>query len=110
MHFCAVANGNGGKLGKLEAVENWNLTYTPPLAGSDSLYKVSFEWDEELGIPGAIILRNNHAAEFFLKTITLEDVPGEGRIHFVCNSWVYPDKQYKQPRIFFANKVLNMIL
>ncbi|XP_017625313.1 linoleate 9S-lipoxygenase 6-like [Gossypium arboreum] len=98
------ANENGGKLGKLEALEYWNLTYTPPLAGSDSLYKVSFEWDEELGIPGAIILRNNHAAEFFLKTITLEDVPGEGRIHFVCNSWVYPDKHYKQPRIFFANK------
>ncbi|KAL1060185.1 hypothetical protein V6Z11_1Z118900 [Gossypium hirsutum] len=98
------ANENGGKLGKLEALEYWNLTYTPPLAGSDSLYKVSFEWDEELGIPGAIILRNNHAAEFFLKTITLEDVPGEGRIHFVCNSWVYPDKHYKQPRLFFANK------
>ncbi|XP_022720104.1 linoleate 9S-lipoxygenase 6-like [Durio zibethinus] len=98
------ANGNGGKLGKLEGLQNWNLTFTPPLAGGDSLYKVSFEWDEELGTPGAIILRNNHAAEFFLKTITLEDVPGEGRIHFVCDSWVYPDKQYKTPRIFFANK------
>ncbi|XVE89674.1 hypothetical protein DITRI_Ditri20bG0014900 [Diplodiscus trichospermus] len=98
------ANGNGGKLGKLESLENWNLTFTPPLAGGDSLYKVSFEWDEELGTLGAIILRNSHAAEFFLKTITLEDVPGEGRIHFLCNSWVYPDKQYKKPRVFFSNK------
>ncbi|XVF06081.1 hypothetical protein REPUB_Repub06bG0017600 [Reevesia pubescens] len=98
------ANENGGKLGKLEALESWNLTFTPPLAGGDSLYKVSFEWDEELGVPGAIVLRNNHAAEFFLKTITLENVPGAGQIHFLCNSWVYPDGQYKQPRIFFSNK------
>ncbi|XWS64537.1 hypothetical protein CRYUN_Cryun05aG0012600 [Craigia yunnanensis] len=98
------ANGNGGKLGKLEGLENWNLTFTPPLAGGDTLYMVSFEWDVELGTPGAIIIRNNHAAEFYLKTITLEQVPGEGRIHFLCNSWVYPDKQYKKPRVFFSNK------
>ncbi|XP_022742693.1 probable linoleate 9S-lipoxygenase 5 [Durio zibethinus] len=97
------ANENGGKLGKLESLENWNLTCTP-LACGDSLYKVSFEWDEEIGTPGAIILRNNHAAEFFLKTITLEDVPGAGRIHFLCNSWVYPDRKYKKPRVFFSNK------
>ncbi|TYI70850.1 hypothetical protein E1A91_D08G251900v1 [Gossypium mustelinum] len=98
------ANENGGKLGKLAALEYWNLAYTPLLAGDDSLYKVSFEWDEEFGIPGAIILRNNHTAEFFLKTITLENVTGEGRIHFVCNFWVYPDIRYKKPRIFFSNK------
>ncbi|PPD89159.1 hypothetical protein GOBAR_DD13881 [Gossypium barbadense] len=86
------------------ALEYWNLAYTPLLAGDDSLYKVSFEWDEEFGIPGAIILRNNYTAEFFLKTITLENVTGEGRIHFVCNFWVYPDRRYKKPRIFFSNK------
>ncbi|TYH59974.1 hypothetical protein ES332_D08G260200v1 [Gossypium tomentosum] len=78
------ANENGGKLGKLAALEYWNLAYTPLLA--------------------AIILRNNHTAEFFLKTITLENVTGEGRIHFVCNFWVYPDRRYKKPRIFFSNK------
>ncbi|PQQ06496.1 putative linoleate 9S-lipoxygenase 5 [Prunus yedoensis var. nudiflora] len=32
------------------------------------------------------------------------DVPGEGRIHFVCNSWVYPADKYKKDRVFFANK------
>ncbi|EOY11317.1 Lipoxygenase 1 [Theobroma cacao] len=96
-------NGNGGKLGKQAALENWNLKITSPMAG-DSRYKVYFEWDEEFGTPGAIIVRNNHSAEFYLKTITLEDVPGKGRIHFLCNSWVYPDRQYKKPRVFFANK------
>ncbi|KAE8687894.1 Linoleate 9S-lipoxygenase 1 [Hibiscus syriacus] len=58
----------------------------------------------KFGILGAIILRINHVAEFFLKTIILKDVPDAGRIHFVCNSWVYPDRQYKQPRVFFPNK------
>ncbi|OMO99201.1 Lipoxygenase [Corchorus olitorius] len=97
------ANGNGGKLGKAAPLEKWNLTLTSPLA-SDSTYGVSFEWDEQFGTPGAIIIRNNHSAEFYLKSITLEDVPGAGRIHFVCNSWVYPDNQYKKPRIFFSNR------
>ncbi|XP_021282571.1 linoleate 9S-lipoxygenase 6-like [Herrania umbratica] len=97
------ANGNGGRLGKQETLENWNLTFTPPVAG-DSSYSVTFQWEEEFGTPGAIIVRNNHSVEFYLETITLEDVPGEGQIHFLCNSWVYPNKQYKNPRIFFANK------
>ncbi|BBN69249.1 lipoxygenase 1 [Prunus dulcis] len=42
--------------------------------------------------------------EFFLKTITLEDVPREGRVHFVCNSWVYPAEKYTKDRVFFVNK------
>ncbi|OMP04940.1 Lipoxygenase, partial [Corchorus capsularis] len=101
------ANGNGGKLGKAASLEKtWNPTsLLTSLLASDSTYGVSFEWDEGFGTPGAIIVRNNQASEFYLKTITLEDVPGAGRIHFVCNSWIYPDNQYKKPRIFFSNKL-----
>ncbi|CAL9764222.1 unnamed protein product, partial [Musa acuminata subsp. burmannicoides] len=44
-----------------------------------------------------------HATQFFLKTLTLDNFPGEGRIHFVCNSWVYPASKYKYDRVFFAN-------
>ncbi|OMO61205.1 Lipoxygenase [Corchorus capsularis] len=36
--------------------------------------------------------------------VTLDDVPGHGRIHFVCNSWVYPAHRYKYDRVFFSNK------
>ncbi|PQQ06498.1 putative linoleate 9S-lipoxygenase 5 isoform X2 [Prunus yedoensis var. nudiflora] len=39
-----------------------------------------------------------------LHTVTLEDVPGEGRVHFVCNSWVYPAEKYTKDRVFFVNK------
>lgn len=94
-----------GKLGK-EASLNWIDKNTPVKAG-ESAFDVSFHWDEEVGTPGAFLIRNNHHSEFYLKTVTLEDVPGHGRIHFVCNSWVYPADQYKRDRIFFTNKVSN---
>uniref|UniRef100_A0A7N2L4T2 Lipoxygenase n=1 Tax=Quercus lobata TaxID=97700 RepID=A0A7N2L4T2_QUELO len=30
--------------------------------------------------------------------------PGQGRVHFVCNSWVYPADKYGKDRVFFSNK------
>ncbi|KAK6911552.1 Lipoxygenase, C-terminal, partial [Dillenia turbinata] len=49
-------------------------------------------------------MKNLHHSEFYLKSVTLEDVPGHGRIQFVCNSWVYPAKHYNYDRIFFSNQ------
>ncbi|VVA12680.1 PREDICTED: linoleate 9S-lipoxygenase [Prunus dulcis] len=95
-------NGRG-KVGKPAYLEDWVTTITPLTAG-ECTFEVTFDWDEEIGVPGAFIIRNDHHSEFYLKTLTLEDVPGEGRIHFVCNSWVYPAKNYKKDRVFFANK------
>ncbi|GLT94927.1 hypothetical protein SLE2022_126380 [Rubroshorea leprosula] len=98
-----VANGSKGKLGKAAYLEDWITTITPLTAG-ESAFKVTFDWDEEIGEPGAFLIVNDQHSEFYLRTVTLEDVPGHGRIHFVCNSWVYPSKHYKKDRIFFANK------
>ncbi|ONI04499.1 hypothetical protein PRUPE_6G324600 [Prunus persica] len=92
-----------GKLGEPAYLEDWITTITPLTVG-DSAYKVTFDWEEEIGVPGAILIKNNHHSEFFLKTITLEDVPREGRVHFVCNSWVYPAEKYTKDRVFFVNK------
>lgn len=75
------------------------------LDGDDS-FNVSFDWDESVGIPGAFIIRNHHHSQLYLKTVTLEDVPGHGPVHFVCSSWVYPAHRYKHDRVFFANKVI----
>ena len=69
------------------------------------VFRVTFEWDESQGIPGAVIVTNMQHAEFFLKTITLEGVPGKGTVAFVANSWVFPHRLYNQDRIFFANDV-----
>ncbi|PNY14399.1 lipoxygenase [Trifolium pratense] len=65
---------------------------------------VTFDWDEDIGTPGAFLIRNNHDNEFYLKSLTLNGVPGQDVIHFVCNSWIYPAKKYENVRIFFSNK------
>ncbi|KAJ4719465.1 Lipoxygenase [Melia azedarach] len=91
------------KLGKPAHLERWIPTVTPLTAG-ESAFDVTFDWEEGTGIPEAFIIKNNHHSEFYLKTLTLEDVPDHGRIHFVCNSWVYPAKCYKKDRVFFTNK------
>ncbi|MED6166131.1 Lox4p, partial [Stylosanthes scabra] len=96
-------NGLKGKLGKEAYLEDWITTITPLTAG-ESAFKVTFDWDEDIGIPGAFLIRNNHHSEFYLRSLTLENVPGHGDIHFICNSWVYPSDKYEKDRIFFSNK------
>ncbi|KAG9456444.1 hypothetical protein H6P81_000952 [Aristolochia fimbriata] len=93
-----------GKLSKTAHLEGWITTITPAVAAGYSSFKVTFEWDESLGTPGAIVVKNNHRSQFFLKSITLKDVPGTGRLHFVCNSWVFPARYYKYDRVFFLNE------
>ena len=93
-----------GKLGKKAYLEKWITTITSLTAG-ETAFTISFDWDESMGVPGALMVRNHHHSQFYLKTITLEDVPGHGRVHFVCNSWVYPAHRYNYDRIFFSNKV-----
>lgn len=95
-----------GKVGKGAYLENWVTTISSIIVG-ESEYDVSFEWEEEIGIPRAFMIKNNHHSQFYLKSLTLENVPGHEHapIHFVCNSWVYPADKYKSDRVFFANQV-----
>ncbi|KAL5210567.1 hypothetical protein ABZP36_006190 [Zizania latifolia] len=96
-------NGNRGKVGAEASLEQW-LTSLPSLTTGESKFGVTFDWDVvKLGVPGAIVVKNNHAAEFFLKTITLDNVPGRGTVVFVANSWVYPASVYRYNRVFFSN-------
>ncbi|XP_062228301.1 linoleate 9S-lipoxygenase 2-like [Phragmites australis] len=96
-------NGNRGKVGAEASLEQWLLT-PPPLISGESKFGVTFQWEvEKHGVPGAIIVKNNHTSEFFLKTITLDNVPGRGTVVFVANSWVYPQYKYRYNRVFFAN-------
>lgn len=104
--FCFSANDLKGKLGKksyLEEVVNKSTS----LAYGESAFKVSFDWNNDVALPGALIVRNEHHREFYLRTITLEDIPNHGKLHFICNSWVYPAHCYQKDRLFFANKVVS---
>uniref|UniRef100_A0A7N2LWR0 Lipoxygenase n=1 Tax=Quercus lobata TaxID=97700 RepID=A0A7N2LWR0_QUELO len=90
-----------GKLGEVAHLEKWRIT---PLAAVETVFTISYVWDESMGVPEAFIVRNHHHSQFYLKTVTLEDVPWHGRVHFVCNSWVYPAHHYRYNRVFFSNK------
>ncbi|XP_078168681.1 putative linoleate 9S-lipoxygenase 4 [Carex rostrata] len=97
-------NSEKGKVGKEAYLEEWVSTMTTVAAG-EWKFKINFEWDESQGIPGAVIVKNNHDSEFLLKTLTLEGVPGKGKLHFICNSWIYPlSTPDTYERIFFTNE------
>ncbi|XP_073046957.1 probable linoleate 9S-lipoxygenase 5 isoform X1 [Primulina eburnea] len=95
------ANGGRGKLGKAAYLEKW----VSKITSLSAEFNVTFRWDiETLGIPGALIVKNNLYSQFYLKTVELRDVPQHGTLHFVCNSWVYPMRLYEYNRVFFTNK------
>ncbi|TVU45519.1 hypothetical protein EJB05_05008, partial [Eragrostis curvula] len=96
------SNGGRGKVGKAAHLEEAVVTLKSKAKG-EMVFRVNFEWDESQGIPGAVIVKNLQNIEFFLKTLTLEGVPGKGTVVFVANSWVFPHELYSQDRIFFAN-------
>uniref|UniRef100_J3LRW3 Lipoxygenase n=1 Tax=Oryza brachyantha TaxID=4533 RepID=J3LRW3_ORYBR len=98
-------NGNRGKVGAEANLEQWPTSSLPSLTTGESRFGVTFDWEvEKLGVPGAVIVKNHHRNEFYLKTITLDSVPGRaGAVVFVANSWVYPAAKYRYDRVFFAN-------
>ncbi|ESW22484.1 hypothetical protein PHAVU_005G157000 [Phaseolus vulgaris] len=97
------ANGKG-KLGKATFLEGI-ITSLPTLGAGQSAFKIHFEWDDEMGIPGAFYIKNFMQTEFYLVSLTLEDIPNHGSLHFLCNSWIYNAKHFKNDRIFFVNQI-----
>ncbi|XP_057455132.1 seed linoleate 9S-lipoxygenase-like [Lotus japonicus] len=95
------ANGNG-KLGERTYIEKHLPTF-PTLGARQEAFRVYFDYDANFGIPGAFYIKNYTQDEFFFVSLTLEDIPNHGTIHFDCNSWVYNAKLYKRDRIFFTN-------
>ena len=103
MHKIFAASGKGkvGNTAYLEGVID-NLS---TLGAGQSAFTIHFDYDSNFGIPGAFYIKNFMTTEFFLVSLTLEDIPNQGTIHFVCNSWIYNAKYYQSDRIFFANNV-----
>ena len=101
--------GGKGKVGE-EKYLNSHLPTLPTLGARQEAFSIFFEWDSDFGIPGAFYIRNFKTDEFFLVSVTLDDIPNHGSIHFVCNSWVYNFRSYKKDRIFFVNNVSSAFL
>ncbi|XP_021852191.2 probable linoleate 9S-lipoxygenase 5 isoform X1 [Spinacia oleracea] len=92
-----------GKLGRRTYLKE-EITKLTGLGDGETAFRVRFNWNEEVALPGALIIRNEHSSEFYLRTVTLEGAPSHGKIHFLCNSWVYPSHCYQKDRVFFSNK------
>ncbi|KAH9326873.1 hypothetical protein KI387_007051 [Taxus chinensis] len=92
-----------GKKGEETSI-SWN-PLDGPIAG-DTKYSITFKWKSELGVPGALLVTNTHAREFFLKSLTLSAVSGKlPALRFFCNSWIYPYYLYnKTARVFFSTE------
>ncbi|KAJ4826150.1 hypothetical protein Tsubulata_050128 [Turnera subulata] len=85
--------------------------------------KLKSDGDQSMKVKGTVVLMKKNVLDFndfhssvldglhellghgvSLQLISAEKSDPAGRIHFVCNSWVYPAKHYKNDRIFFSNK------
>jgi linoleate 9S-lipoxygenase len=106
--FIFVASGKG-LIGKEVFLEKY-LPTLPTLGARQDAFSIHFDWDAEFGIPGAFSFRNYTQDEFFLVSVTFDDIPNHNSIQFVCNSWVYNFKSYKTDRIFFSNDVSSETL
>lgn len=83
------------------SIEGWVTIFEPLTAGNLS-FNLEFAVPNTFGVPGAIIVRNNHPNEFLLVSFALE-LPDKSTAHYITNSWVY-NTQNSGPRIFFRNK------
>ncbi|XP_010530359.1 PREDICTED: linoleate 9S-lipoxygenase 5, chloroplastic-like [Tarenaya hassleriana] len=98
-------NGRRGRLGKAAHLEKWVTKIKSAVTAEETAFAIAFEWDESMGTPSAFVIKNHHRSQFFLKSVTLHEVPGgSGPVHFVCNSWIYPWHRYGYDRVFFSNQ------
>lgn len=79
------------------------------MTAKETEFIVTFDWEDWMGVPGALRVSNHHHSEFYLSSVTLEGVPGQDRIHFVCNSWVFPVRIASE-RVFFSNQVMCFLI
>ncbi|CAL8146467.1 unnamed protein product [Prunus armeniaca] len=84
-----------------EAILDWSkdLNLNLILGAEKSSYEVKFEVDPKFGMPGAITVSNKYEEELYLDSINIEGV-----VHIACNSWIQPDKDSSEKRIFFSTK------
>ncbi|KAL4195765.1 hypothetical protein AMTRI_Chr04g242710 [Amborella trichopoda] len=90
-----------GKRSEEAVLEDWYKKFN--VRAEKVEYTAEFIVGSDFGVPGAIMVANNHRTEFFLESIVLEGFL-EGPIQFSCNSWVQSNKDYPEKRVFFTNK------
>lgn len=83
-------------------IEGW-FTIFDPWTAEELSFHLDFAVPRAFGVPGAIIVKNNHPNEFLLVNFSL-DLPDKSSAHFITNSWVF-NTEHTDGRVFFRNKV-----
>jgi len=95
-----VAGTGKAFVSKETPIEKWFKLES--MVAQDIDFKVEFAVPKNFGVPGAIIVKNEHPNEFLLVAFNLT-LPDQSEAHYITNSWVY--KTGSEGRIFFLNKV-----
>lgn len=96
---------NAGKLSAKSTIQGW-LTSNGDvdLVADEDFYSITFKVPRDFGTPAAIVIRNNHPNEFFLKSLAIQG-PDKRTIDFPANAWIHKHEHYAKDRVFFYNKV-----
>lgn len=97
-----MAGTGKGMMSREVNIEGW-VTIFDPLTAENISFNLEFAVPKSFGVPGAIVVRNNHPNEFLLVSFTLA-LPDKRNAEYMANSWVY-NTEKAGPRIFFHNKV-----
>lgn len=97
------AGTNIGKVSKECPVKNWDKVEDSMESGFVE-YPVTLLVPKDFGTPGALVVRNKHRNEVFVKSLSVT-LPDGKEVYFLCDSWVYNVNKYKCDRIFFSNQV-----
>uniref|UniRef100_A0A0C9S685 Lipoxygenase n=1 Tax=Wollemia nobilis TaxID=56998 RepID=A0A0C9S685_9CONI len=90
-----------GKRSKKSALKGW--LYKSAIRADKVEYSADFTISSDFGQPGAIIVSNEHNQEFYLESIVIQGMVN-GPVFFSCNSWVQPQKDNPEQRVFFSDK------
>lgn len=79
------------------------------VGSGDSELDVDLIWDEALGAPGAVVVKNHSDFPVYLRLLSVPAGAGgaddeAAAVHFACNGWVYPVDKHPY-RLFFTNDV-----
>ncbi|TVU04439.1 hypothetical protein EJB05_49981, partial [Eragrostis curvula] len=72
------------------------------IGGGETEMDTTISWDEKLGAPGAVFVKNHSDFPVYLKLLSCSLPSACGAVHFACNGWVYPVGKHPY-RLFFTN-------
>jgi len=99
----AMAGTGKGMVSSEVNIEGW-VTIFDPLTAENISFNLEFAVPKAFGVPGAIVVRNNHPNEFLLLSFELE-LHDKSKHQYYTNSWIYNTEHEATGRIFFHNKV-----